>query len=379
MNLQAKRDRTWAEIDLSAIRENFEAIRTATADSKLCCVVKANAYGHGAVRLSSLYERLGADWFAVSNMDEALQLRNGGITKPILILGYTDPDHAALLSRQNISQCVFSLSYAKELSESAARQSVTVKTHIKIDTGMGRIGFLMPDDGEGELSEALTACRLTGLIPEGIFTHFCVADEGEDGRAETLSQFSRFGRAIAFLEQNGISFSLRHCANSAAALNFPQTKLDMARVGIALYGLHPSDEVKARLPLRQALQLKSVVCHLKTLRMGMSVSYGKTFVAPRDMTVATVPIGYADGLWRSNAEKALVEIEGQAAPIIGRICMDQCMVDVSHIPNAHIGSVVTVYGQKEYNSIDRVAKINGTVNYEILCSVGERVPRLYTE
>ena len=181
------------------------------------------------------------------------------------------------------------------------------------------------------------------------------------------------------MEQNGVSFSLRHCANTAAALDFPQTKLDMVRVGIALYGLHPSDEIKNRLPLRQALQLKSVVCHVKDLKAGMSVSYGKAFVAPRDMRVATVPIGYADGLWRSNAEKALVEIEGQAAPIIGRICMDQCMIDVSHIPNVHIGSVVTVYGRQAYNSIDRVAKNNGTVNYEILCSVGERVPRLYVE
>lgn len=340
-------------------------------------MVKANGYGHGAVQLSKLYEKLGADYLAVSNIEEALQLRNNNITLPILILGYTDPRCAAKLSEHNITQCVFSYDYGKELSRNAIEQGVTVRIHIKLDTGMGRIGFQCTYD---ELNLAEKVCRIQGLVHEGIFTHFASADEGNAGRDYTLSQFNKFMAAIKQLEANGIRFSICHCANSAAIFDYPEIYLDMVRAGVVLYGLQPSETLQNPGELVPVMTLKTIIDHIKTIHIDDCVSYGREFEASHDMKIATIPIGYADGLWRSNFKKrTVVEIEGKLATIIGRVCMDQCMVDVSHIPEAKVNSKVIVYGTYGDISVDHIAKANETISYEIVCAVGERVPRVYKE
>ena len=378
MEIQLIPKRTRAEIDLDAVKSNFLAVKAHIGNAKICCVVKANAYGHGAVRLSRVYESLGADFLAVSGIEEALQLRNANIRLPILILGYTDPACAALLSDQNISQCVFSKAYGEALADCAADQGVRVKIHIKLDTGMGRIGFLC--NGQDELADALQICRQPTLIPEGIFTHFSSASDGEEGEVFTKRQLSAFDRAISYFAQNSVHFTIRHAANSGATMDYPTAHFDMVRVGILLYGYPPSDELQQHLSLKPILKLKTTVVHVKKIKKGDTVGYSRSFLADRDMTVATVPIGYADGFWRSNRQESpLVEVCGSAAPIVGGVCMDQCVIDVSGISDVSVGTSVTVYGEQLYNAIPAIAERNQTIPYEILCSIGERVPRIYFE
>lgn len=376
MKLQPFQKRTWAEIDLDAAEYNYMTIRSQLCNNtKLCCVVKANCYGHGAVQLSKLYETLGADYLAVSNIEEAIQLRNADVSLPILILGYTDPRCASDLAKYHISQCVFSYEYGKVLAKNAQEQGVKVTIHIKLDTGMGRIGFRREED---ELNKAAVVCSMTGLKVEGIFTHFASADEGGGGRAYTLGQFNKFMTAISYLEAKGISFTIRHCANSAAIFDYPEMHLDMVRAGIVLYGLQPSGMMHNPGNLQPVLTLKTIIDHIKTVQSGDCISYGREFKADHEMRVATIPVGYADGLWRSNFRNHLaVEVEGKLSPIIGRVCMDQCMIDITEIPEAKIDSVVTVYGPSDENSVDNIANANQTINYEIVCAVGERVPRVY--
>ena len=361
------RKRTWAEIDLDAIRGNYSIIKSATA-SKLCCVIKANGYGHGAVELAKLYEELGADFFAVSNIEEALQLRSNQIIKPILILGYTPVECAALLSTNNISQCVYSLEYAEKLNA----QEVDVKVHIKLDTGMGRIGFR-----QDELDDALKACQLQNLITEGVFMHFAVADESTGGEDYTRKQFEKFQIVYQYLESHGVHFDIHHCANSAAIFDYPEFHLDMVRAGVVLYGLKPSDKVVNLPELKPALTLKSVISHIKEIEPGYSLSYGRAFVADKAMRVATVPIGYADGFWRTNGnQKYAVMIGDKYAIILGRVCMDQMMVDVSEI-ECHCGDQIIIFGAEEKCCADEIARVNGTINYEVVCAIGERIPRAY--
>ena len=376
MKLQPFQKRTWANIDLDAAEHNFHEIRNCLkSETKLCCVVKANGYGHGAVQLSKLYETLGADYLAVSNIEEAIQLRNNSISLPILILGYTDPRCARELADQNITQCVFSYDYGVALSTNAVEEGTTVKIHIKIDTGMGRIGFQCQDC---ELDQAAEVCMLPGLEVEGIFTHFASADEGEGGREYTLGQFNKFMNAISYLEAKGIYFKLRHCANSAGIFDYPETHLDMVRAGVVLYGLQPSSVLHNPGNLKPVLMLKTIIDHIKSVHLGDCISYGREFKADREMRIATIPIGYADGLWRSNFHNHMVvEVEGKLAPIVGRVCMDQCMIDVSEIPEVAVNSKVTVYGMDGVISVDHIAEVNGTINYEIVCALGERVPRVY--
>ena len=376
MRLMPFQKRTWAEIDLDAVENNYRVIRSRLGqNTKICCVVKANGYGHGSVQLSKLYEKLGADYLAVSNIEEAIQLRNACISLPILILGYTDPRCAAQLADLNITQCVFSYEYGKVLSENAIEHNIEVKIHIKIDSGMGRIGFRCKDE---DLEKAVEICKLSGLNAEGVFTHFASADEGINGKQYTLGQFNNFINAINYLESNGIKFTLRHCANSAAIFDYPEMHLDMVRAGIVLYGLQPSSVLQNPGDLKQVLTLQTIIDHIKTIHPGDCISYGREFKADCDMKVATIPIGYADGLWRSNSPNHMfVEVEGKLAPIIGRICMDQCMIDISDILEAQVDSIVTVYGNRDEDSIERIAKSNRTINYEITCAIGERVPRVY--
>lgn len=371
--------RTWAEIDLEALAHNFHEIKSRLKPkTKVCCVVKADGYGHGAVVLCKEYEKLGADWFAVSNLEEASQLRAGGIQLPILVLGYTPPTMAGQLDALRVSQAVYSLDYAKELSECAVQMGVQVKSHIKVDTGMSRIGFFyqQPARDAHALDEMSEACQLPGLLPEGIFTHFAVADEGESGRAYTQAQYTAFCEAIHQLSKRGITFAIHHCANSAAVLDYPEFQMDMVRPGIILYGLSPSSQVQNGMDYRPVMTLKSVVSMVKTIQPGVSVSYGRRFTSDQPMVVGTVPIGYADGYPRALCDKeASVLINGQRAPIIGRICMDQMMVDLTKIPDAATENEVELFGLGI--SAEELAEKLGTISYELLCNVSKRVPRVY--
>ena len=373
------RRRTWAEVDLDAVRQNYLAVRqTLSKETKLCCVIKADAYGHGAMALGRFYEKIGADFFAVSNIEEALQLRAHRITRPILILGYTPEECASLLAAHDISQCVYSLEYGGRLARYAEQAHLQVKIHIKLDTGMGRIGFLCRDESESELGDALAVCRMESLIPEGIFTHCSVADGGAEGDGFTRQQFDCFMKGVAYLERNGVTFAIRHFANSATIFDHPDYHLDMVRAGIVLYGLPPSQMMRNLPSMIPAMSLRSVISHCKQLRKGESISYGRTFVAQQEMTVATVPIGYADGYLRQNQyTNGYLTLKDRQAPIIGRVCMDQLMVDVTDIP-CKAGDVVTVFGQGGREA-EELARENRTIGYEILCSVGTRVPRIYIE
>lgn len=375
--LSFTRERTWAQVDMDAICHNYHTVRRALRpEVKLCCVVKANAYGHGASRLAPLYQQLGADWFAVSNIQEAMHLRRWGITRPVLILGYTSPACAAQLAQYDLSQCVYSGEYGHRLSACAAEAGVTVKIHIKIDTGMGRLGFVPAEVTQGTVA---AVCGLPGLQPEGVFTHFASADEGEEGDAFSRRQYDAFCAAVDTLARQGVTFSLRHCANSAALMEYPAYQLDMVRAGIVLYGLPPSEELRCVPELHPAMSLCSVISHVKTVPPGTPISYGRTFVTPREMRIATVPIGYADGYWRSNGTVgATLTVAGHRAPIVGRVCMDQLLIDVTDLPPVAIGDKVVVFGPAPALTAGELAALNGTIGYEVVCGVGERVPRLYT-
>ncbi len=371
MNIPSTKRRVWAEIDLEAIDRNYSIIRgLLKPETKLCCVVKANAYGHGAEVLARHYEKLGADWFAVSNIEEALQLRDAGVTVPVLVLGYTPADCIKALANNDISTCVFDLEYAKALSENAVREGAEVKIHIKVDTGMSRLGFT-------SVSEMEEVCRLPGLIPEGIFTHFAVADTA--GQEDfTRLQFARFTGTVSALEASGVSFSVRHCANSAAILDYPEFQLDMVRAGAILYGIAPSSEIKNKPGFMPAMTLRSVISQIKTVPAGTDISYGRTFTTKRDTVVATVPIGYADGLPRSSAGRGVsVTVGGVACPILGRICMDQLMVDAGAVPGLSRSSEVVIFGRAPAPTADEIAEKDGTIGYELVCNIGRRVPRIY--
>ena len=377
----SKRKRFWAEIDMNAAEKNFNLIKSKLKEgTKLCCVVKANAYGHGAVYLSKLYERLGADFFAVSNIEEAMQLRNNGISTPILILGYTPTSCASILAENNISQSVFSYSYARELSKAATRDGVSVKVHIKLDSGMGRIGFDCIHESDEITDSILDVCSMDGLMPEGIFTHFAMADEGEDGREFTKKQFERFMSAVTSVETRGVHFDIKHCANSATTFDYPEYHLDMVRVGVVLYGVCPSQKVRECEELVPVMSLKSVISMIKEIEEGDTVSYGCTFKAKSKMKIATAPVGYADGFWRSNAENGTqMLIRGQRVDIVGRVCMDQLMLDVTSVKGVREGDYITLIGEDRGESISvyELAENNGTIGYEMICSIGERVPRFY--
>lgn len=367
---------------MNAAINNYHAIKNQIGeDTKICCVIKADGYGHGAAQLAKLYSELKCDYFAVSNLDEALELRNADIKEPILILGYTPADRAKDLSDNNISQAVYGKDYAQLLSDECQKAGVSCKIHIKVDTGMSRLGFMcqqFPRD-EYSIKEIKEACELPNLIPEGIFTHFAVADECEDGKDFTLNQYKAFEYTVDKLKEMGVEFSITHCSNSGAILDYPQMKLSMVRAGIVLYGFAPSDKLRDRLDLEPIMRLKTMVSYVKEIKKGTTVSYGRTFTADRDMKIATVPVGYADGYIRAFAKDGYMFIKGQKAKIIGRICMDQTLLDVTDIEGVEIGNVCVLFGNGrggEPTAYD-VAAWGNTINYEIVCSVSKRVPRLY--
>lgn len=375
--------RTWAEIDLSSAKANFEAIKKHIGNVNFCCVVKADGYGHGAQKLAHLYTKLGAEHFAVSNIDEAVELRESGIKSPILVLGYTPVKLAAKLSAYKIEQTVYSLEYARQLSESCKKSEVSIDVHIKLDTGMSRLGFMcqrFPEDMES-IDEIEEACKLPGLKIRGIMAHFAVSDEGDAGKEFTLSQYEAFNTAVSLLSDRGITFQFVHHANSGAIEYYSDTHRNMVRAGIILYGLAPNPAIESEIPLKPVMTLKSKVAHVKTLRKGSTVSYGRTFTADRDMVVATVPIGYADGYLRALSKDGYMGIKGKSAKILGRICMDQTIVDVTDIGGVKIGDEVVIFsdGSDGAPTANDLAKFADTINYEIICAVSKRVPRVYIE
>lgn len=367
--------RTWAEIDLSALKHNFEILKNASQNSELTCVVKANAYGHSDNIVVPALDKAGCDRFAVSNIEEAIHIRSLGVDKPILILGYTPVSLAEVLSKYDISQCVFSSDYAKELSLAAQEKGVFIKIHIKLDTGMGRLGFNCRNEELSEIDSAIDSAKLPNLQLEGIFTHFAFSDrsdEEEDGFTD--SQYARFYKAVEIMKSAGLNPKVCHCRNSAAILKDSDKEFDSSRAGICLYGLTPSTSLNLKEDLIPVMTFKSVVSMVKKIEKGDSVSYGRTFKADKNMTIATVSAGYADGYPRLLSNKGYVLINGQKANILGRICMDQFIVDVSDIDNVSTDTEVILFGKELH--VEEIAALCNTINYEIICGISPRVPRI---
>lgn len=369
--------RTWAEISLPNILHNYKAIRASLPEGcRFLGVVKADAYGHGSLQVSRLLQDAGADYLAVSCLDEALELRRGGITMPILILGHTPAEYTETLIDERLTQTVTCLAKALEYSAAADALGKTLKIHIKLDTGMSRLGFLcaggMFDEG---VDNVIQSCRLPALEPEGIYTHFSVSDEpDEESREYTLKQFELFMAVIAAVkERGGIEFKLRHCANSGATVNYPEMALDMVRPGLLLYGYGDG----GKLGLKPCMRLVTTVSTIKFYEPGTSVSYGRRYITDRRSRMGVLAIGYADGLPRLISNKCSFAVAGGFAPQRGSICMDMCMVDLSELLNADVGMEVEIFG--EQSDIYKLSAAAQTIPYELLCSVSKRVPRVYTE
>ncbi len=372
--------RTWAEISLKNVEYNYNVIKNnVKKSSKICCVVKADSYGHGATQLGLFYESLGADYFAVATFDEAVELRKGGIVKPILILGYTPVNMAKFICELNLSQCVYSQQYANMLLDECKKAGVKIKIHVKIDTGMGRIGFICRDKTSKNLEPIIEICKDQHFIKEGIFTHFSKADEGDNGKNYTKNQISNLLYAIEYLKNNGIEFEIHHSANSAAIFDYPESHLDMVRAGISLYGFAPSYDMYNVPNLKPAMNLKTVITNVKTLNKGEIISYGGEYKADKSVKVASLAVGYADGFWRANYKTDYkVKVNGEYCKILGRICMDQCMIDVSNV-DCKIGDEVLLFGDDELCLAHTIATINKSIDHEIVTSVTKRVPRIYVK
>lgn len=367
-------DNTYVRIDLDAIRENIETVRRKTGTAVMA-VVKADAYGHGAVPVAQHLRDI-CSFFGVSSAAEALELRQAGLDNPILILGHTPVDAFPLVVEQEIRPAIFRWEDALALSEEAQHQGKTAKFHFAVDTGMSRIGFQAEEDA------AELCCRiagLPGLCPEGLFSHFATADCADLSKAR--EQARKFDWFCDLLKRRGLEIPIRHMNNSAGLMNFTD-QYDMVRCGIVTYGLYPSPEVDPKLlPLKPALSWHSHVSHVKTLPAGREVSYGGLYVTREDTRVATIPVGYADGYWRSLSGRFYVLIHGRRAPILGRVCMDQMMVDVTHIPQTQPGDPVTLVGHDgdEVITVEQIAGEAGSFNYEFICGISRRVPRVYQQ
>ncbi|MEG0484118.1 MAG: alanine racemase [Oscillospiraceae bacterium] len=368
--------RCWVEIDTDKLKSNFALIKSLAGDAGIMAIVKADAYGHGDVQCARLFADEGAQWLGVSSIEEAMHLRGADIQTPILILGYTLPENAEILFNSHITQTVLSLDYAKALSRAACDACVTVDAHIKLDTGMGRIGF---DAFAGTAADIAKAMQLPGLNISGIFTHFSVADSTGGSDIEyTKAQHTRFCNVLAELSSMGYNYDFVHCCNSAALAAYGSFAHTLVRPGIILYGENPSDDVTlAR--LMPAMSLKAVVAHVKTMSEGRDISYGRSYTTTHATTVATLTVGYADGYPRALSGKGTVSIHGKPCPVIGKVCMDQMMVDVTGLKNVKPGDIATVFGAPTCDSAAHIAALTNTVTYEILCGINRRVPRIYTE
>ena len=370
--------RTWAEVDLSALAHNYRALRAMAPEGcRFLGLVKADAYGHGAVRIGRKLQELGADMLAVACLAEAVELRQGGVTLPILCLGQTPPQLAGELLEYDVTQTVEDLDTGWALSQAARQAGKALRIHVKLDTGMGRLGFVWNRGEENAkvVEDIAALCALPGLEAEGMFTHFADADGSEE---YTMDQFTRFLDARQALEERGVTFTIYHCGASAAVLNYPCTHMDMIRPGIALYGFYPAPGMEGLdgPGLEPVMRVKSRISAVRALPAGSSISYGRTAVLERDSRLAVVPIGYGDGYPRQLSNRAMMEIHGALCPVVGRICMDMCMVDVTDLSQVQAGDVALVYSPE---LIQKDAELAGTIVYELLCDVTRRVPRVYLE
>lgn len=370
--------RTWAEIDLDNLKHNFDVIRRQVGpDAKLLGVVKADAYGHGAVRVAKKLGELGAAYLAVSNIEEAGELRAGGVTLPILMLGYTPVDQGERIVRLGMTQAVSDLAAARAYDAAAARFGGKMKVHIKLDTGMGRLGFPCDESHfETSLRDVLEVLKLEHLDVEGVFTHFAVSDEdAPDCVAFTQTQHGRFVRMIDAAERAGdFRFRLHHCCNAGGIASYPEWAWDMVRCGIILYG---TGGLAERMGMKPVMRLKTVISAVREFEAGMPVGYGRTYYTNRRSRIAVLPIGYADGLHRALSGKLTVRTPYGDAPQVGRICMDMCMIDVTGLPDLKVGDEIEVYGERAL--CETAAQLAGTISYELLCAVSKRVPRVYYE
>ena len=367
--------RTYAQIDLDAISENFDALRALLPPQvKVLSIVKADAYGHGAVAVARCLEAK-TDFFAVSAVDEGVELRQAGIAKPILILSYTDPQEYELLLSNEIRAALYNVDEAKLLSAKALSMGKRAVVHIAVDTGMGRIGFPVSEEAADAVKEI---AALPGLTVEGVFSHYATADCAD--KTEANKQTERFDAFLAMLERRSVSVSIRHICNSAGAMEFDRC-YDMVRLGIALYGLYPSDEVNRKtVKLRPAMQVFSHVIHVKTVEAGTAIGYGRAYIAPDRRKIATVSIGYADGFNRAFTGCGSVLIGGKECPVTGKVCMDQIMVDVTGVENVKPGDRVVVLGTDGDLTLtaDEIGARIGTIGYEVICNFMPRVHRIYT-
>jgi alanine racemase len=366
----------YLEINMDNLTNNYNEIRRiVNPNTKIMAVIKANAYGHGSVELAKMYEKIGVDRLAVSIISEAVELRREGIKIPIQLLNYTPESQLGLVIDNDIIQGIYTYEDAKLLSDLAVKKGKKAKIHIKIDTGMGRIGFLPNEDS---IKEIVKIHKLPKLEMEGMFTHFAKADETD--KSFTKIQFERFNWVSEKLEENGIELKVKHVSNSAAIIDLPEYNLDLVRPGIILYGYYPSDEVnKNKINLKPAMTLKAKISNIKTVPEGTGISYGHIYSTSKKSVIATVPIGYADGYSRILSGKADVCINNKRAPIVGRICMDQMMVDITGIDNANIGDEVVLFGydNESYPRVEELASLLGTINYEFICMMGRRIPRVF--
>ena len=365
----------WAEIDLDSLKYNIKNIKKIVGDKEVIAVVKADAYGHGAIDIVPTLLENGASKLAVAMISEAIELRRNNINESILILGYTPLDYGDELIKYDIEQTVFDYKYAKELSNIAIAMGKKARIHIAIDTGMGRIGF-MPN--EESVNDIINISKLEGIEIIGLFTHFATSDE--EDKSYSHEQYEKIIRISNLLKEKGLNIPFKHVSNSGAIIDLPETYLDGVRAGIILYGYYPSNEVnKERLKLKPVLTLKAKIAHIKELDKDMYISYGRTFKTNRKSIIATLPIGYADGYVRNLSGKVKVLVNGKFASVVGRICMDQCMIDITDIPGIKVGDEVILLGEDngiKYNADDLGKELN-TINYEILCLIKERIPRVY--
>ena len=386
MQKQPFEKHVWAEIDLEALRYNFREVKARAGALPLCAVVKADSYGHGAVQCARVFAEEGAAWLAVSCLTEAVQLRKAGQTLPILILGHVQPAYAAALIQNDITVACYSLAQAHALSEAAVAAGGRVHIHLKADTGMGRIGFALRTDFDAAIREMLEACALPGLEMTGLFQHFSVADDtAPENVAYTAEQHALFVKAFHALKAAGREPALVHCDNSAGVMLHPDwpeglpRERCMARPGIILYGYDPSDEVRFG-RFKPVMTLKTVVSMIKEMQPGQCASYGRCFTAEKPTKVATLCTGYADGYPRLlSCGKGVVEIHGKACPVLGRVCMDQMMVDVTDVPEVREDDEAILWGGTVSDTAETIARKTDTIPYEVLCGVSRRVPRVYRD
>lgn len=373
--------RTWAEINLDHLEYNYQNLRAHVGqDCRFLGVVKADAYGHGAVRISRTLEELGADYLAVSNLEEAIQLRREDIRLPVLLLGYTPPCYARDMARMGVRQEIHSLEYAQQLEQQLQGTVLSLPVHLKVDTGMSRLG-IWAGQPEQALEELLQICKLPHLRPEGIFTHFSVADSiAPEDQAYTRQQYAQFREICNQVEAAGVRCLLRHCCNSGGSIQYPEFAMDMIRPGIATYGLSPEPALAPLLPLRPLMTLRTTVSQIRTFPAGTCISYGRTYSAERPMRVAVLAIGYADGLPRRLSNSVSFLLRGKPVPVVGRICMDMCMVDVTDLEQVEVGDEAVVFGSDAgANSCDTLAAQLDTISYELTCDINKRMSRIYLQ